>query len=143
MIQITWDNGESRGTLARDGGPLPVSDDLFSAVVASLFVDAPRGGDVPAGQTRGGYWADRYAEDPSDVWGSRIWQRAKQDEATRQTLEQDVRDALAWMGRLGMTRSIEVEVEVFDAGRFAFNTKIERADGDRWSAHWEVTFATA
>lgn len=143
MIRVQWDNTEARGDIVRNGGPIDTSDDLMSAVVLSLFTNAPRGGDLLPGQTRGGWWGDRYSENPNDIWGSRIWQRGKKDNNTELLLTQDIQDALAWMTQAGITRSISVEIEDLDEHRFSFCVNIEKLDGTRWEKFWEVTFATA
>lgn len=141
MIRLVWNNSESRGEIVRNGGPIELSDDLSSAVMLSVFSDAPRAGDVPAGKTRGGWWADRVSDDPNDVTGSRLWQREKMDEA--ELVEQDVRDSLAWMLRRGIASELSVHVEPFDHERFYIRISIVRPDGTPWSREWEATLAAA
>lgn len=142
MIRIRWNNKAGRGEVVRDGGPVQTTDSLESAVLASLFTRASRR--TPrAGQRRGGWWGDRLGPNPNDVWGSRFWLRGKTDETTRQLLEQDALDALAWMTRDGLARSIGVTAEVHDAGRFALLVKVERPDGSQWSKQWEATIGAA
>lgn len=143
VIRVVWDNSASIAKFSRDGGPLVLSEDLLTPVIYSLFVDAPRGSPVSPGQIRGGFWGDALGDDPSDVWGSRIWQRLKMDNVTRQELEKDVKDALSWMIRQGMVSSVGVIVEAYSQNIFAFQTDIVKRDGIGWSEQWEARFGAS
>ena len=87
---------------------------LDTAVILSLFTDARAHDDdaLPVGQTdRRGWWADAYADDSGDRFGSRLWLlRAKKQLPQSLVEARDIaREALAWMVEDGVAQRVEVE----------------------------------
>lgn len=92
---------------------LALDDTLASAVLVSLFSDAPASEDE-AGllslSDRHGWWADALA--PADgAWGSRLWclDRTKPSAESARLAEERAKEALSWMIADGIAASIDAE----------------------------------
>lgn len=92
---------------------LALDDTLASAVLVSLFSDAPASEDE-AGllslSDRRGWWADALA--PADgAWGSRLWalDRSKPSAESARQAEERAKEALSWMIADGIAASIDAE----------------------------------
>lgn len=110
------------------GGDLVVGDDLFTAVVISLFSDAAAGDDdIPSDGS----------EDPRGWWagpiGSKLWLRARSraNAATLAIMKADIEQALAWLIEDGVAARVDVTTEFFEPGMLGALVLILRADGTR------------
>jgi phage gp46-like protein len=111
---------------------LVVEDDITTAVILSIFVDARAGdGDViPDGTTdRRGWWGDEF-EDDGESLGSKLWllDRGKQIAGEDEKAEKHVRNALQWMLDDGIVQSVSVVVSS-ENGIRKIAVSIERLDG--------------
>lgn len=99
--------------IALDGGDLATDDGLRTAVILSLFTDAPaRPDDVlpQDGGDRRGWWGDVGNDDPNDRTGSRLWllERSKATSATAIRAREYAAEALAWMVEDGVAAAVSV-----------------------------------
>ncbi|RSU46350.1 phage GP46 family protein [Sphingomonas sp. S-NIH.Pt15_0812] len=110
------------------GGDLAVGDDLFTAVLISLFCDAAAGDDdaIPdgSGDPRG-WWAGEI--------GSRLWlrARARANAATLAIVKVDIEQALAWLVTDGVAARIDVTTAWAAPGLLGALVLILRTDGTR------------
>jgi phage gp46-like protein len=96
MIALSFNNGA--GDIIRRGlGAIETRDDLETAVIISLFLDARE--DTRAPDARG-WWAGAI--------GSKLWalHPGKATEATRSDAERYAQDALAWMTAEGVAQQV-------------------------------------
>ncbi len=123
MIALEWNDKFQAADLVSTGNGLARDDTLATAIIVSLFTDARARPDdgLPSGESdRRGWVGDTLAED-GDRIGSRLWllRRAKQTEETRRRAVDYAREALAWIVRRGMARTIEVSAQWVAPGRLA------------------------
>lgn len=126
-------------------GKIVEGHDLKTAVFLSLFLDAPAkdGDDVHASALRRGFWADVYSPD-GDVTGSRLWllDRAKITAASIVDAKTYADEALAWMVRDGVARSVSVTAERVvvspETQGILLRVVVYRADGERFSWAWDA-----
>lgn len=93
------------------GGDLLAEDTLATAVMLSLLSDrTAQAHEVDAGSDQRGWWADAFADDDGDQFGSRLWLigREKVIPATVQLVRTYVQEALQWMVDDGIAESIVV-----------------------------------
>ena len=114
------------GDVVRVAGDLLAGGDLQTAVLVSLFCDAPaQPGDVlPDGATdRGGWWAEAI--------GSRLWllKRANRVPSTLSRAEQYSREALQWLIDDLVLVAVTVVAEWLGAG-LVLNVNLEAPTGD-------------
>ena len=119
MLALAWDNSAGAADLAYEDEALREGDELVSAVLLSLFCDAPArpDDDVPAGQPRNGWWADALdTEHPGDHFGSRLWllRRRPMTGATADEASEMATEALRWMVEDGVAQSAIGTAEVRD-----------------------------
>lgn len=154
MIVLVWDNRSSTADIKRDGGPIVVSDSLETAVILSLFCFRTRelvGVPLP-GQERRGYWADAFRQ--NDRFGSGLWQLlvsqgdgstrrggGKINEEVMELAKNEILSALDWMIEDGVASKVECDVQRFDLDRLLFETRITKADGERYTEQWDATIA--
>lgn len=92
---------------------LALDDTLASAVLVSLFSDAPASEDEAERLSlddRRGWWADALA--PADgAWGSRLWclDRTKPSAESARQAEERAKEALSWMLADGIANTIDAE----------------------------------
>jgi phage gp46-like protein len=123
-IRIVFDNTTGTGDFAMTGPSLTLGNDLETAVLISLFTDAPATPDdnLPTTFTGGdprGWWADTYSafEDPSlaaipnDVTGSKLWQVTlrPRNQDTLNWAQNAAAVALNWMIVDGVAASVSVQ----------------------------------
>lgn len=131
MLALTWDNAEGAADLSYESGSLAEGDALTTAVLLSLFLDAPaRESDpLPKGTPRGGYWGDAYeTEHPGDVTGSRLWvlRRWPLSDAAIPVAVEAIEDALAWMVEDGIASKVRGIAEIRAGGFLAIAAEITR-----------------
>lgn len=115
-IQTTWVGGDQGGVWARAGADLASDDGLLTAVIISLFTDAPASALEAANaglSDRRGWWGDAYADEAGDVMGSKLWllRREKRTAATLERARQYATEALAWLVSDGVAESVAVTAE--------------------------------
>lgn len=96
---------------------LLASDSLQTAVVLSLLCDRTASeSDVPAGEDRRGWWADAFAQNQSDKFGSRLWLLAREKRTPETTMRARsyIIEALQWLIDDGLATA--VDATVFAAG---------------------------
>jgi phage gp46-like protein len=116
--------------LAEDAG-------LDTAVILSLFTDRRAGPDdvIPGGSDdRRGTWIDAFADVAGDKQGSRLWllDRAKLLPETVIRVREYVEEALAWMTRDGVAKTVNVEtwiVRNHPVGVIGAQIEIVKPDG--------------
>lgn len=114
---------------------------LDRAVIISLYTDARAGESdslpgAPYDTDRRGWWADAYAATPGDKIGSRLWllARSKQTQNTLNRAAEYALEALAWLERDGIAKSVAVVAENPRPGWLVISADVTAPDGevDRW-----------
>lgn len=131
MIMLRWDNETQQGVIVVDEhNQIQTDGGLETAALMSLFDEAPAGDDdgIPAGEPRGGWWGDSYAEVPGDVQGSRVWlaRRRPSTSATIAELEQWVAEGLQWMLDDGIASSVTPIVERTELEAVSISVEVVR-----------------
>jgi len=144
MLAMRYDNRTQMADLVRDGGNLSQEDALYTAVFISLFSDARiEPAEVgPSEVSGGGWWGDAHAEVPGDLFGSKLW-RHRRSPASTDTLrevQEDAKDALAWMLEDGIAESISTGARWLARGVGLLTTEIAKPDGsvDKWDWLWRA-----
>lgn len=114
MLALEFRNDRGGADLVYQGGRLLSSGrDLETAIIVSLFVDAPAlpGDALPPGTPRRGYWADSIEGVAS---GSRLWllEGAEATPASAARAEGYCQEALKWLLDQRLVRAIDTESEV-------------------------------
>lgn len=139
---------ERGADMALEGFALATDDGLETAVILSLFSDARAMDDdkLPAGQSdRRGWWADAWADQPGDRFGSRLWllRPAKQLQQSLNLARDYAEEALAWMTADGVASRVEVETFIPRDEVLGMIVRIFRPDGSitpiRFETHWNAT----
>lgn len=130
-IRTTWLGGDTLCTWSTTGADLTADDGLETAVLISLFTDAPATAQEAAlagAGDRRGWWADAYAEVDGDVIGSKLWllRREKRTAATLERARQYAAAALGWLVTDGVAQSVEVTAEVLQTDVLALQVVIKR-----------------
>jgi len=128
MIALEWNDKFQAADLVTTGTGLAHDTTLATAIIVSLFTDArARPDDVlPSGESdRRGWVGDVLGED-GDRIGSRLWllRRAKQTEETRRRAIDYAREALAWIVKRGLARTIEVSAQWIGRGLLALSIAV-------------------
>jgi len=134
MIVLRYDNPSREADLVLDGHIFLDDDGLETAVSISLFTDARVDGDR-------GWWADKFADISGDVIGSKLWTlgRAKVTTETLRKAEDYAREALQWMIRDGVVKSISVRAEAYGGKALLLYLTAEKPlDSSKWDSVWEV-----
>jgi phage gp46-like protein len=116
---------------------LAQDDGLTTSVLLSLFTDRRAEDDdaIPGGaEDRRGTWLDAFAGEEGDRMGSRLWllERAKLLPETVTRMREYCEEALEWMVRDGVARSVSVEtwiVRNHPAGIIGAQINIVKPDG--------------
>lgn len=116
-----------------------VENALERAVLICLFTDKRvETEDLPYQMdTNGGWWGDGLPLPAQDVfddaysWGSRLWllERAKIDDATAQTVEEMIREALSPLQAGGIVDDVQVKVSRFDTEGLSFELTVFKHNG--------------
>lgn len=137
---IVDQNGQPVSAIFTAGDGLTIGDELFTAVLISLFTDAEASPDdaIPDG-----------TDDPRGWWGgpigSKIWLRvrAKVTALTLALVKSDIEDALAWMIEDNVVASIDVTTEWTRPSLLGARVIIKRTDGLTralaFTRIWELT----
>lgn len=132
-LALIWDNAIWGADVGVAGGDLIADDGLHTAVIMSLFLDAPAKPDdvVPEGAERRGFWGDALAEVPGDVTGSRLWllRRAKQLASKLSDAQTYAAQALQWMVDDGVAKAVSVAATNPQMGVLNLAVAITRPDG--------------
>jgi len=145
-IALAWDNDRWRADIGVAAGDLARDDGLRTAVIISLFTDAPARDDdpLPAPDDRRGWWGDAIAETPGDVTGSRLWllRREKKLASVLVRARDYALEALQWMIATGIAAAIEVDASAPRDGVLALSVTIIRPSGPGRQTYdflWEAT----
>lgn len=117
-IALVWDAARGEADFAIAGGDLVMDEGLQTAVIISLFTDAPAdpGDEIPDGTTDPrGWWGDMPSDPaaqtgtPPDITGSKLWllTRAVMNAGTLARAESYAKNALAWMTRDGVASRVD------------------------------------
>jgi len=144
-LALVWDNARWGGDLAVAGGDFVADDGLRTAVLLSLFLNAPAKPDdvLPAGADRQGWWGDALAEVPGDVTGSRLWLLAREKQLS--TVLHRARDyageALDWLVAQRIAAAVEVSATNPAPGVLALAITLTRPSGQRevFDLLWEAS----
>lgn len=137
-IATTWDEQAGVGDWAIRTAGLSAQDDLYTAVLISLFTDAEAGDDdlIPDGTSDPrGWWAEPI--------GSKLWLmvRKKATPALLAIAKTYCEEALAWIVEDGVAASIEILTEFTRPGLLGIEVILRRSDGTRralrFSRLWE------
>lgn len=145
---LTDENGlaivDDSGLSIRDGlfdgaTDLQVGDDLFTAVLISLFTDAEAGDDdtIPDGTSDPrGWWGDVGEDRPI---GSKLWllSRSKQTVEVLAKAKLYIEDALRWLVDDGVAASVTVTTEWTQRGMLGAMIAIDRASGTNVSLRFD------
>lgn len=158
-LALTWSD-DLGADLSLAGGALATHDGMRTAILLSLFTDAraPEGMALPEdGDDRRGWWGNAFSGEVSDAaadsdvrnhLGSLLWtlRRAKVLSSVTAQARQFAYEALAWLIRDGVVKTITVEVEaqVQDGLRqlLAIGVILERPEGPARERHdftWEAS----
>ena len=119
-------------------GQLDTSEVLATWVIASLFSDRradPSDQLPPEVKDRRGWWGDSYADNPGDLFGSRLWllARARSDSNLPNVARGYILEALQWLIDDGIASKVEAEC-AFPVGtqsRLDALVTITQSDGTR------------
>ncbi len=145
MLALAWDSPTAHADLSYQAGSLRHGDELATAVILSLFLNAPaKPGDVvPEGADRAGWWADAFDEDhPGDVQGSRLWllERMKVSDEKVRLAREYAEEALAWMVEDQVAAEVIVEAIRHADDSIWMSVDIRRPDepAPRNVGYWEA-----
>lgn len=148
MLKLAYSNTDQRGDLVRTTGNLDTDEGLETAVTISLFTDARAKEEdaVQAGTDPRGWWgAALMDEDPDAQLGSRLWRAPtlKANATTLVTLQDYVKEALAWMIADGVAASVDTSASFLRAGVALLEVQVLRPGklARRWRGKWEVQLA--
>lgn len=123
-----------------DGADLAAEDGLATAVMLSLMTDrTAEPHEVSTGSDRRGWWADAFAEDVNDAFGSRLWllEREKVLPETVQRARRYVREALQWVVDDGLASDMSVSAFVPRMGWLLVDVVLTLDDaGRRFRFEW-------
>ncbi|WCT72046.1 phage GP46 family protein [Sphingomonas naphthae] len=144
-IALTWRDALMEADIALDGARLATDDGLLTAILISLFTDAPARPDdvLPAEGARGGWWGDAVPAQAGDVIGSRLWllSRAKRLADVAVVARGYAEEALKWLLDDGVVAAIAVETAA--AGDvLAIGVTVTRPAGggrQRYDFTWSAT----
>ena len=114
-ILTTWDAANGRGDWTLSAGALTSGNDLYTAVLISLFTDrrAQPSDIIPDGTTNPrGWWGDMTVEGNLDEWGSRLWLLDRSIAPTQAVLNAAIgycQEALAWLVTDGVAAKVDVQ----------------------------------
>ena len=156
-IALIWNQEPMMADVLLDQGQLVTDAGMRTAIMISLFTDAraPDEAELPeTGQDRRGWWGDVLAadagpaagsaDDPMRI-GSLLWllARAKVTPQVLNEARQYAEDALAWLVRDGVARTVRVTATAERAAAvpdtLALAVEIDRPDGpgrQRWDFTW-------
>ena len=135
--------------LVKSGGRLAVDDGLETAVLLSLFTDAPatddelRAAGLTRDQNRGAWWGNDYPEVDGDVWGSKLWllARAKRTDETLARARDYAVQAVAWMITDGLAARVPITTAWYERTGFLVVGAQMWRPGDlqpRWRRVWDA-----
>lgn len=147
-IRTVFIDLEHGADLALDTFALATDDGLETAVILSLFTDAPARADdiLPLGQTdRRGWWGDAFPAAPGDITGSRLWllRASKQLQQSLNLAREYAEEALAWLVADGRAKSVQVETFIPRDEVMGMTVRVQYPDGTLWSTRFDVQWKEA
>lgn len=134
-IKTVWNPVLGAGDWLMAGPELAAGDDLYTAVLISLFTDRVAAADdvIPDGSTdRRGWWGDVQPDGSFDPIGSRLWLLSRSKSPTTAILNQAVnyaKEALQWMIDDGVASGVDVQASWNAPNYLAMVVTISQADG--------------
>lgn len=133
----------------KSNGRLLVDDGLETAVLMSLFTDAPATLDELAAaglrpdQNRG-WWGNDHLEKPGDVLGSKLWllARSKRTDDTLSRAQEYATESVAWLIADGLASKIPITAQWYGRTDFLALGAAMYRPGDlrpRWQRLWNAT----
>lgn len=147
-IGLFWDRLEGGADFRVTANDLETDDSFETSVYLSLFTNAPvRPGDQIPPELIGirmGWWADKLAVVPGDVFGSRLWQlqRVKQTEVVITRAREMALEALQWMLDDKVSDKIVVTAEVLRDGILLLTVEIFRPRRDPAAFKYDYNWQT-
>lgn len=145
-IALLWDNARWGADIGVAGGDLTPDDGLRTAIILSLFTNAPAKDDdvLPPGADRQGWWGDAIAQVAGTVTGSRLWllSREKQLGRVLDRARDYAAEALQWLLDEKVAASLDVQATNPSDGVLAIAVAIVRPSGpDRqvYDFVWEAS----
>lgn len=143
-IKLFWDNRSATADIAIVNGDIVMDDGMETAVILSLFTDrrAPADAAIPDGtEDRRGWWGDGFQDVDGDEDGSLLWllDRSKIMPETLALLKDYSQQALAWMIKDGVAKSIDITVVRTDISSAGIGIAINKPDGTttRYDYIWD------
>ncbi|MEG1824349.1 MAG: phage GP46 family protein [Cloacibacillus sp.] len=147
-IKITWNESGLCGDLSLDAPLTDISTDagLETAVIISLFTDRRAAGEeLPQNESSGrGWWGDSVTDVQNDKIGSKLWLLFREKQLTSVALraKEYAEEALKWLIKDKIVKSINVVAEWHDGGLLALYVDITRPDGNnlkqRYNLNWKA-----
>jgi phage gp46-like protein len=140
-IATVWDVNNNRGDWQIQNGDLATGNDLYTAVLISLFTDrvAQAGDIIPDGSNnRRGWWGDVQVDGTVVPIGSRLWLLSREKQ-TLQTLNRAIsyaREALQWMITDGVAARIDVTAQWNAPSFLALQVIVYRSNGQNLSFNY-------
>jgi phage gp46-like protein len=133
-LALIWNDEGFGADVAITAGDLVADDGLKTAVILSLFLDRRARPDdrLPQdGSDRRGWWGDIASTDDDGPIGSRLWllEREKRLPSVVARAREYCEEALAWLIRDEVARSVTVETEITSEGWLGIGVVIERPEG--------------
>lgn len=133
-IALRWNNETQTADILMDGPDLVMDDGMETAVILSLFTDARAAKDdqIPDGSDdRRGFWGDAFDDAGEGLSGSRLWllERCTITAENLRRWKDYAQEALAWMLRIGVAKSIDVAVVRIDVSAVSAEIKIYKPNG--------------
>ena len=129
-IALSWNADAWGADIALAGGDLAADSGLRTAILLSLFLNAPAKPDdvLPAGSDRQGWWGDSLAQTPGDITGSRLWllAREKQLASVLTRAQAYAAEALQWLIDDAIAASVAVGATNPAPGVLALSITITR-----------------
>jgi len=141
-IALTYDSQIGAFDVSIDAlnADLAREESLSTVVLLSLLTDrTAQANEVDPGADRRGWWADAFAEQVGDMFGSRLWllAREKQLPATIARARAYIEEALAWLVADGLAKSVMATVFAPRRGWLVAQVDITLAgDSRRYRFEW-------
>lgn len=139
-IALTYNSDIGGLDISLAGADLAADYSLGTTIMLSLLCDSTaQSHEVSTGIDRRGWWADVFAENSGDEFGSRLWllEREKVLPETVQRARRYVREALQWMLDDGLATDVAVSAFIPRAGWLLVDAVLSLpGDSRRYRFEW-------